>query len=52
MKVITYKDIKDLTPCYDPNKYISDSWAGTLIDILKMKNVAPKDRRGRRSRRW
>lgn len=41
---ISYHDIKQLGPCYDPIKYLPDTWRGTVIDILKMTNVPAKDR--------
>lgn len=44
MKTITYNEIKELTPCYDPIRYIPIDWTGTLIDILSMENIPAKDR--------
>ena len=41
---LTYQIIKNLNPCYDPNKYIQETWQGSLIDVLSMKNVPAKDR--------
>lgn len=44
MSEITYNDIKNLNPCYDPIKYIGKNWKGTLQDILRMSEVPPEDR--------
>jgi hypothetical protein len=44
MKTITYDEIKALNPCYDPIKFISSDFNGTLIQILRMKKVPAKDR--------
>ncbi len=41
---ISYKDINLLCPCYDPIKYIPETWSGTLVDILKMEEIPAKDR--------
>ena len=44
MKQITYAEIKEFGPCYDPTRYIPETYLGTAIDILKMINVPAKDR--------
>ena len=41
---ITYQDIKDLEPCYDPVKYIPKTWEGTLQDVLDLQDVPVNDR--------
>ncbi len=41
---LTYNQIVEFGPCYDPVKYIPKDWSGTVIDILKMKDVSAKDR--------
>ena len=41
---ITVEDVRAKNPCYDPTKFVSEDWAGTVIDILKMENVKPADR--------
>lgn len=38
------EDIRSLKPCYDPSKYLSESWQGSVQDILRMKNIPPQDR--------
>jgi hypothetical protein len=45
LKIITYKDIKELKPCYDPIKYLKTAeWSGTLIDILNIEECSASDR--------
>jgi hypothetical protein len=44
MKQITYNDIKALTLCYDPIKYIPEDWTGTVLDILNVEDCPPHDR--------
>jgi hypothetical protein len=44
LTIITMADIRSFGPCYDPIKYIPESWKGTAIDILKMKNVPSRDK--------
>ena len=43
-KTITIADIRELEPCYDPDKYLSEDWQGTLTDILGVKECPPGDR--------
>jgi hypothetical protein len=38
------KDVRRFGPCYDPIKYIPETWNGTVVDVLKMKNVPPQDK--------
>lgn len=44
MKQITYSDIKALSPCYDPTRYIPEDWTGTVIDILNVEDCPAHDR--------
>jgi hypothetical protein len=44
MKTITIKDIQNLKPCYDPNKFLSENWAGTILDILDLKDVKVEEK--------
>lgn len=44
LKVFTYEDIKSWNPCYDPIKFIPNTWRGTAIDILDLKDVPCPDR--------
>jgi hypothetical protein len=44
MKQITYSDIKALSPCYDPIRYIPEDWTGTVLDILNVENCPAHDR--------
>ncbi len=42
MKLLSFNDILNLQPCkeHHPSKYISTTWTGTAIDVLKLPNVA------------
>jgi len=42
--VFSYKQIKSWKPCYDPLKYVSVDWRGTVVDVLKHKDVPPRDK--------
>jgi hypothetical protein len=44
MKKITLQQIIDLSPCYDPTKYLSKNWKGTVIDILNVEECPAEDR--------
>jgi hypothetical protein len=44
MKQITYQDIVALDPCYEPSKYIPETWTGTVVDILDLDAVPANDR--------
>lgn len=44
MKVLTIKDLRDLEPCYDPSKYLSEDWSGTIVDFLKIDEIPFEDR--------
>jgi hypothetical protein len=41
---ITIEEIKEFKPCYEPETKLGEKWSGTLIDILKMKDVSPEDK--------
>ena len=41
---LTIADIRNLGPCYEPSRYLSTNWAGTIQDILRMDNTPPGDR--------
>jgi hypothetical protein len=38
------EDIRGFGPCYDPVKFVPESWRGTAIDILKLDAVPAPDR--------
>lgn len=44
MKQITLQQIRDLSPCYDPTKYLPENWKGTVIDILNVEACPANDR--------
>ena len=46
MRQITYQDIMSMDPCssHRPSKYIPVTWTGTILDILKLPNVAPTEK--------
>jgi len=44
MKKITLQEIRDLSPCYDPSKYLPENWEGTVIDILNVEQCPATDR--------
>lgn len=44
MKQLTIQDIRDLNPCYSPNKFLPEDWSGDIMDILKLEQVPAKDR--------
>lgn len=44
MKALTLADIRDLSPCYDPTKYLPEDWQGTVSDLLKVEDCPAKDR--------
>lgn len=41
---LTYRQIKDLGPCYDPIKYIPEDWEGTGLDILDIEGPSISDK--------
>ncbi len=38
----TIADIRSWVPCYDPSRYLSEDWSGTVTDILKH-NAIPSE---------
>ena len=34
MRVFTIGDIRSWEPCYDPDKYLPEDWAGSALDML------------------
>lgn len=42
--MITIELIRSFRPCYDPERHIPEGWAGTALDILKMKHVPSRDK--------
>lgn len=40
----TIQDIRNLNPCYDPSKYLSEDWHGTALDILRLEECPIEDR--------
>jgi len=44
MKKFTTTDIRSWKPCYDPNRYLAESWKGTVLDILNKNRIPFKDR--------
>lgn len=46
MKLLTFQDIVDMKPCVQhlPSKYIPETWSGTIIDVLSLPNVAPREK--------
>ena len=44
MRQLTIKDIRDLNPCYDPIRFLSEDWTGTVLDILNIKECEIADR--------
>lgn len=43
-KIFTYQDIESWGPCYEPSRYLSKDWSGTVFDILDKKEVPFQDR--------
>jgi hypothetical protein len=44
MKKFTITDIRKWKPCYDPSRYLAESWQGTALDILNDKRIPFEDR--------
>jgi hypothetical protein len=44
MKVLTMQTLRSYEPCYDPSKYLSEDWTGTVLDIVKNDDVPWDDR--------
>jgi hypothetical protein len=44
MKKFNIELIRSFKPCYDPIRYIPESWVGTAIDLLDIKKIPFHDR--------
>jgi activator of HSP90 ATPase len=44
MKKINMKTLRSYGPCYDPSRYLKESWRGTVLDIVKNKDIPFADR--------
>ena len=44
LKYFDMKDLRSYNPCFDPNKYLEESFKGTAIDILNNENIPSHDR--------
>ena len=44
MEQFTIKDLRKLSPCYDPTKYLPEDWQGTVLDILNVTCCPAEDR--------
>jgi hypothetical protein len=44
MKTFTIDDIRGMGPCYDPSRYLPESWTGTALDILAVDDCPAQDR--------
>ena len=44
LKAFTIDDIRSWKPCYEPNRHLSEGWAGTAIDILKHELIPSQDK--------
>ncbi len=44
MKTITIETIRSWKPCYNPSRYFTEDWSGTVIDILKDDRISWGDR--------
>jgi hypothetical protein len=44
MKRFTTADIRNWGPCYDPRRYLAETWQGTALDILNDKRIPFEDR--------
>lgn len=44
MKTLTIEQIRSFGPCYDPARYLPETFNGTLKDILENKKIPVKDR--------
>lgn len=43
MKKISYQEIVDMNPCYDPIKHIPSNWTGTILDLLLIEFIPVYD---------
>jgi hypothetical protein len=44
MKRFTTADIRKWNPCYDPSRYLAETWQGTALDILNDSRIPFQDR--------
>jgi membrane protease subunit (stomatin/prohibitin family) len=44
MKTFSIEDIRSWNPCYDPSRYLPESWSGTVIDLLTVEQIHVDDR--------
>lgn len=44
MQTYNLSDIRELCPCYDPVKYLRESWTGDITDILRVADCPLRDR--------
>jgi hypothetical protein len=44
MEKFGIEKIRSLGPCYDPGKYLSKDWQGTVVDLLEMDKIPFPDR--------
>ena len=46
MKLLTFQDIADMNPRkkHWPSKYIPETWTGTILDVLRLPNVAATEK--------
>ena len=44
MKVFTIAYIRSWNPCYDPKKYLAETWQGTALDILNRAEIPMADK--------
>lgn len=38
------QDLRALQPCYDPIRYFSEDWQGSITDVLRMEQIPAEDR--------
>jgi hypothetical protein len=44
VKTFSINDIRSWQPCYDPNKYLPETWQGTVLDLLCNDDIPLPDR--------
>jgi hypothetical protein len=44
MKVLTMRTLRSYEPCYDPSKYLTEDWTGTVLDIVTNDEIPWDDR--------
>lgn len=42
--VFSIATIRSWSPCYDPNRFLPETWEGTVVDMLRHKEVPPQDK--------